>query len=115
MSEPSQIDPTRLLERAAEGHKFCESRRIVFEKQLEKVDSHSVHLQAVDTFYRVTKDETNEGRAEKYKMLKTDAEETKKMCWHVCMEAINRDFIAYIRTGEYGNVSNEVYEALLDE
>lgn len=114
MTEKIHIDPS-LVSRAEEGKKWCENMRKRFEKQLKLVNSHNVLLAAVMTFYKVSGDESNEGRLERYKLLRDDEEGTKTTCWQVCMEAINRDFISFLGTGDYGNVTAHVYNALCNK
>lgn len=112
MTSSPEFDMAKIINRGAEGKKFCQILRIKFETKLEEVTDHTTRLNTIMEFYRASKDEDNEGRLSKYRALKDNPAETKEMCWLVCMEAINRDFIAFVRTGKYGTVSESVYRAL---
>ena len=103
-------DITTIRNRTQKGQIYCRNARAKFEKRLSLVKETTTYSQAIMTFYDVTEDII---QSEALKICQDKVEATiRQLCWQICMEAINRDLINYVRFGEKGVVGQSVYDAL---
>jgi hypothetical protein len=76
--------------------------------------SRSKWLFAIETFYNMAEAGGWEGVPDESKRNIESAsdEDLKYFCKELCTEAINRDFVNWVQTGEEGKVGRTVYSAL---
>lgn len=72
-------------------------------------------LNAIKTFYTVAEPTKwiDLPKATREQIESSSDEQIKSLCKELCVEAINRDFVSWVSTGDQGNVGRDVYTALL--
>ncbi|HMP28096.1 MAG TPA: hypothetical protein PKD85_00765 [Saprospiraceae bacterium] len=86
-------------------------------KFLERINSlqgtREPYINCILKFFEVAENKTGFDLATIFDEIKDKSTiDLMKECKNICKEAVNRDFVSYLSTGDRGNVGNIVYNSL---
>lgn len=83
---------------------------------LKRIDcvSKEGHLNAIKKFFELAEMDSYENQVTLEGRMKIEESPStiKSFCIEICTEAINRDFVSYVSTGNKGIIGSDVYNAL---
>ena len=84
-----------------------------FKERFDAVTSDTTYLTCIKKFYEVAEPKSYDELPQDMRaQIESSTTKLKEFCWELCVEAINRDFVSYVRNGDRGKVGQQVYDAL---
>ena len=107
------VNPDIMNKRIPFAKRLTEKAYTNFKIRFEFVTTNDTYLRCIRKFFEVAESKSYDDFPDEIKAdIECSQMRLKDTCWELCMEAINRDFVTYLSTGEFGNVGKDVYGAL---
>lgn len=100
--------------RIPEGKRNADKAYSKFIKRIMILKNHKAsYINCILKFLEVAENKTSAELVTILDNIKDeDTEHLMRECIKICREAVNRDFISFISTGDRGNIGNAVYNSL---